>query len=309
MNIQHRVIVAGGSGLIGRYLVRHLYDHGYKVIVVSRNKDLTQKEFAQVAVSLHWDELMNGQNKTLFDGDYSIVNLSGENISKSKWTNTFKEKILKSRLESTQKLVQLVNQSQNPPNIFIQASAIGYYDNISGNISTESAPKGRGFLSDTVDKTETFFSEKINPQFRTAIIRTGIVLSVEGGALPKLALPFKYYIGGKTGNGNQWRSWIHYYDEVRAIQHLIENKTSSGIYNLTAPQPLTEKEFGKTLEKVMKRPAWTTIPAPLLRLVFGEMADAILLNGERVIPEKLMKENFKFEFSDLESALKNLFCE
>lgn len=307
MDRKTKIFIAGGTGLIGTYLVRHLYDSGYRPFVISRNKEKAEQLLGSISTNISWDDL--GTNQNYFSGKYAIINLSGQNISSSYWTKKFKEKILNSRISAIEKLIQAIIQSSDSPEVFIQGSAIGYYDNKKGTLNTEKSAKGSGFLSDVVEKIEKMVDDHAYLYRRMAIIRTGIFLSKEGGMLKKTIIPYKYYLGGPIGTGNQWRSWIHYYDHVRAVKHILENQHSSGIYNLTSPNPVTESEFSHQLSIILKKPNFLKIPPFLIKLYFGEMAEAIILNGEKVFPEKLISENFSFIFSTIDEALKNLLCE
>lgn len=308
LEIHRKVIIAGGSGLIGRYLTYHLYDHGYKVFIISRNVSKAQSTFGNVAKVISWEDFEQKNMPDLFAEKYSIVNLTGENISSGRWTKNFKKIILQSRLLPAKKIINVINSAENKPEVFIQASAIGYYNN-KGLVAEETSDKGDGFLSNVVYQIENYVSENLTNNIRLCYIRTGIVLSTDGGILKKLLPLFKFYLGARMGSGNQWRSWIHYYDEVRAIKHLLENIESKGVYNLVSPKPVTEKVFVAELAKVLKKPAFFNIPSFVLNLIFGEMANTILLNGENVVPDKLLKEGFRFEYEHLSAAFHNLLCE
>jgi len=294
-----KIIIAGGSGFIGQYLSNELQKYHFEVIIVSRKKHTKQQN--QTYTFITYEEIQE-----YLIGDYIIINLAGDNISKGKWTDKKKQAILNSRVSSTQLIFNAVNDSIQKPELIIQGSAIGFYDNKSGNLCDENAAKGKGFLSEVVNQWEQTAIHLKPEGVRLCIIRTGVVFAKDNGAFPKLILPVKLYAGGKIGNGNQWISWIHIKDMIDGILFLINRQTSQGIYNFTAPNPVQNKDFIKIVAKVLHRPVWLPVPAFIIKLFMGEKGETIALNGENAYPKKLLEEGFKFSFPDLENSLKNL---
>lgn len=289
------IAIWGGTGLIGQKLVENLH-HDYEVMIITRNPDKAKSIFSE---------------KVLISKDLPyrrpeiIVNLAGENVGSKLWSQTQKEKIRYSRIITTRNIVNYVNSLESPPESLIQASAMGYYGINNTQLLNENSPEGKGFLADVTADWEAE-TEDLRNDVRKIIIRTGVVLSNRGGMLKKLLLPFRLFIGGHLGSGNQFVSWIHIEDEVNAIRFLIENKSSKGVFNLTSPNPLSFREFAVTLGNVLKRPSCIHIPSAAIKMIFGEMGKEILLGGQKAYPEKLMDSNFVFKYPNLDDALKNL---
>lgn len=300
------ILLFGASGFIGSNLFQSLIKVGHNPIVITRNIQNSQTKLNTGQNIIDWTTFGNKNYIGQINTDYGIINLSGENIAKQRWTKIQKKKILNSRVKTTNTIIKIINEAKSKPKFFIQGSAIGYYDNITGNISTEDSNKGSGYLSDLVATWEKQLENLKDQDIRTCIIRTGVVLGKEAGLFPKLKKQFKLYTGGKIGSGKQYISWIHIEDEINAILHLIENENSKGIYNLSSPNPTTNNEFGLTLAKVLNRPFWATIPSFVIKMIFGEMGIELMLKGENVYPSKLISEGFEFKFPNLESCLDNL---
>ncbi|MDP2728890.1 MAG: TIGR01777 family oxidoreductase, partial [Dehalococcoidales bacterium] len=244
-----------------------------------------------------WHSLVNGAD--------AIVNLAGENISSARWTDERKLAILQSRLNAGHAVVEAVRAAARKPRVVIQASGIGYYGPCGDEEITEGSPPGHDFLARLAVDWEASTAPVEALGVRRAIIRTGVVLSKEGGALPRMLLPFRFFIGGCLGSGRQWFPWIHITDEVSAIRFLIENESASGPFNLTAPAPVTNGEFSRLLGQCLRRPALIPTPALALRLLFGELSTA-LLDGQRAIPQRLLQLGFAFRFPDARSVLSDL---
>jgi uncharacterized protein (TIGR01777 family) len=234
-----------------------------------------------------------------------IVNLAGENIGQGRWTAERKRRIRESRLNAGQAVVEAVVGAAGRPQVVVQASGIGYYGSTGEEEITEEAPPGADFLGRLAVEWERSTQPVGRLGVRHVVIRTGVVLSAEGGALPRLMLPFRSFLGGSMGRGRQRVSWIHISDEIRAIRFVLENEAASGPYNLAAPNPLTNGQFARVLGRVMGRPAWLPTPAPALRLLLGEMS-VVLLTGQRAVPHRLLEAGFSFRFPNLEGALEDL---
>jgi hypothetical protein len=241
----------------------------------------------------------------------AVVHLAGESIAGSglfglfpqRWTPYRKELISKSRIESGQVLSKAIEGAQNKPQVFIQASAIGYYGPSDAQIITESQSQGTGFAARVCQSWESS-SAVIGVGVRRIVARFGLPLSIKGGFLPRVLFPYKMFVGGPIGNGKQYYSWIHMDDTVQSLIYLIENEENSGIFNITAPNPVTNSEFGRKLGGTMKLPHWMPVPGLAFRALFGEVAD-VVVNGQRVIPERLEKAGFSFRYPNIEKALQN----
>ena len=278
------IYISGSNGLIGSALKQSLLDDGHNVKGLGRN----------------FSQPIN------FEGVDAVVHLAGENIAEGRWTKTKKNLIKSSRVDNTQKLSNQIYNSEFKPNVFISASAIGFYGDTGSDLITENSPAGNGFLPEVSIDWEAATKPIENAGVRTVHLRTGIVLSKKGGALKKMLPPFYAGGGGILGSGKQYMSWISIDDMVRAIKFLIYEDSLNGPYNLTAPNPVTNKEFTKILGKVIKRPTILPLPGFAAKLIFGEMAEALLLSGNNVIPEKLLAAGYTFKHSELSEALKDL---
>lgn len=298
-----RAIIAGGTGFIGRELVRELREHDWEILILSRNPGKVAAVFENGGViGMPWD---NGDWPDVLGPDTAIVNLAGENIAGGRWTRKRKRRILQSRVKAGERILQAVEQAGVAPGVLIQGSAVGYYGPRGTTPVDEYAESGSGFLADVCRQWEASTSVLETIGTRRCIIRTGMVLG-HGGALPRMLPPFKYYLGGPPGNGLQGVSWIHLKDEVRAIRFLMENPEASGPYNLCAPNPVNFAKFAHVLGTILGRPYKTPVPPFALRLLFGQMADEVLLSGQLALPERLAQAGFKFAFPDLSDALRDV---
>jgi uncharacterized protein (TIGR01777 family) len=301
-----RVIIAGATGFIGKELCRRLAERGYEIIALSRNLEKGKKVLGKDVQVVEW----NGKNSQGWLGHVedcqALLNLAGENLASGRWTEKKKQSVLQSRLDAGRAVAGAARLAKRKPKVVVQASAVGYYGPRRDEVCDESSSPGEGFLSEVSQKWE-FSTQEVEAQgIRRVIIRTGIVLGREGGAFVRLEKPFRLFGGGSLGSGKQWFSWIHLDDEVNAIIFLIEREDLSGVFNLTAPHPVRQKEFSRTLGKVMKRPSWLPVPGFLLRLLFGAMAKETLLSGQRVVPSRLLDSGFQFLYPELESAFKEI---
>jgi uncharacterized protein (TIGR01777 family) len=299
-----RVLIIGGGGLIGRALAVNLARNGKEVIILSRRPERVAGLPAGVSVRW-WDGHTSEEWGPLVNITDAVINLAGENISSGRWTKVRKRRILESRLNAGRAVIQAVEAAARKPRVVIQASGVGYYGPCGDEEITEEAPPGDDFLARLAVEWEASTASLEGLGIRRVIIRTGVVFSTAGGALPRLLLPFRFFTGGRLGSGRQWFPWIHICDEVSAIRFLIENEKASGPFNLTSPTPLTNAEFSRLLGQRLRRPAFMPIPTFILRLVFGEMATA-LLDGQRAIPQRLSQLGFAFQFPEATSALKDL---
>ena len=301
-----RVIISGATGFIGNALCRELIGGGYEVVGLSRNPEMGKALLPGQVKVVKWDTKSSQGWADYADGAYAIVNLAGENIASGGWTRERKKRILQSRLDAGEAVVEAVEKAKHKPAVIIQASGIGYYGDSGDEILDETSSPGSGFLVEVAKQWEKTTKKVESFGVRQVIIRTGVVLGENGGFLSRVVLPYRFFVGGHMGNGKQWIPWIHVEDEVRAIRFLIEKKDLQGVFNLSSPHPLTSRDFSRTLGKVMKKPSWLPVPGFVLRLFFGEMASELILAGQRALPKRLQKSGFKFQYPDLESALSQI---
>lgn len=306
-----RVIITGGTGLIGSAVVKNLALDGHEVHVLSRNP--RQTEPLPATVHFHkWDAKTAEGWGHLADGADAIINLAGESVSgegflPSKWSWKRKKTILQSRVDAGEAVIDAIKQASKKPKVIIQSSAVGYYGTKTGDQDvTEDFPAGDDFLADVCKQWEASTSEAEKLGVRRAVIRTGIVLSADGGALPRMAFPFKFKSGGTLGNGKQHMPWIHLDDEIGAIRFLINNENASGVFNLSAPNPVTNKEMTKELGKVLGNIIPAPVPGFVFRSVFGEVS-TIVLDGQRAVPSRLLELGYNFKYATIGEALRAIY--
>lgn len=300
-----KIAIAGGTGFVGKALADHLLKNNYKVIILSR-KLIHTNETDDIRY-VQWLSENSSPIQELQDTDI-FINLAGESINSGRWTEKRKAKIVNSRLESVHELLDIINKLDTKPKALINASAIGIYGTSFETIFTEKDNHGFGndFLSKTVKQWEKEADKASQFGIRTVFCRFGIILDKQEGALPKIAFPYKSFIGGPIGNGRQWMSWIHIEDVVKGISFIIENEQIQGPINFTSPNPVTMTEFGKTLASVLHRPHWFPVPRYALHLLLGEMS-TLVIDGQKVLPNKLLENGYQFTYSNLNLALENIF--
>ncbi len=302
-----RVIITGGSGFIGRALTRELLDAQYEVVWLSRNPATTRAVPAGVRVE-KWDGRSAQGWSALAEGAFAIVNLAGESIGipPLPWTNERKRRIRDSRVNASKAVVEAVRLAREKPRVIVQASAVGFYGARGDEVITEKNSAGHDFLADVAVAWEASSAEVETLGVRRVVTRFGLPLDKSGGVFPFLVMPIRLFVGGPIGSGRQVIAWIHLHDAVRAIRFLMEKDDARGAFNLTAPEPLTNAELGRVIARVLRRPFWLPVPAFALKLALGEMAELLLLNGQRVLPERLLRAGFKFQFPTAELALKDV---
>ncbi len=298
------VIITGGTGLIGRALSMALVTRGDKVVVLSRDPEGARNMPPGVRIS-QWDGRSAAGWTHLVNNADAIINLAGENIAAGQWTAERKRRISESRLNAGKAVMEAIAAVEQKPRVLIQASAVGYYGHRDTEVATEETRPGDNFLAQVVIAWEASTEPVERLGVRRVIIRTGIVLSQDGGALPRMLLPFRFFMGGPLGSGKQLMPWIHIADEVGAILFLLNRDDAVGPFNLTAPGLVTNAEFNRVLGRVIKRPTFMAVPAFALKFVLGEMAQ-IVLEGQRAIPKRLLELGYAFEFPALEGALRNI---
>jgi uncharacterized protein len=298
--VSMRLIVTGASGFIGTPLRAALLEQGHALTLFTRGSPRGPNTGTQRWI--HWTPGTMRDWDAAVDGVDGIINLAGEPIAEKSWSSHQRRRIEKSRIDATHSLVQACAKARIKPKFLLNASAVGYYGPHGDEIITEEATAGDDFLGLLCRSWEDEAVKAEELGLRVVRLRTGIVLGPGGGALTKIAEPFKYFVGGPLGSGQQWMSWIHLEDLVRLIVLLIADPHAQGPINATAPNPVRNKEFGQTLGKVLHRPSWLPVPGFALKLVLGEMAD-MLLTGQRVVPAAAEKLGFQFRYPDLLPAL------
>jgi uncharacterized protein len=296
-----KVILFGGTGFIGRHVSRHLHESGYEVWIASRKDQHVDygrcfsyrpSEIADVLAGIK--------------SPYAIVNLAGESIQSGRWTDARKKKILHSRVDLTQAIVSATMKVSMKPRVFVNASAVGFYGSSRTATFTEEAEAGKGFLA-TVTREWENAAKRASDVTRVVLARLGVVLGRDGGAFPRMIAPYHFFLGGRVGDGSQWISWIHIDDVVCVLERCITDERIAGPVNLTAPQPVRMDEFGRTIAKIMRRPHWLPVPESFLRLLLGEMSE-IVLEGQKVLPEKLRTLGYSFQHDSLEKAVRHLLA-
>jgi uncharacterized protein len=298
-----KIVITGASGLIGSALVAKLSQQHHSLVLLTRKP--RRESGLEKKTWLVWQPGQAGPWEQEINGADGIINLAGEPIAEQRWTGAQKDRLRDSRIDGTRSLVNAIASATVKPKFLISSSAVGFYGDGGDERLTERSKAGDDFLSRLcVDwEAEAHKAEALG--VRVVLLRTGIVLAKGKGALKKMVPPFKMFAGGPLGSGRQWMPWIHIDDEIGLIQFLMENHSARGAFNGTAPNPVTMAEFAKTLGAVLNRPSWAKVPASILALMVGEMAD-MLLGGQRAIPEAALKLGYKFKYQKLGQALESL---
>jgi uncharacterized protein (TIGR01777 family) len=299
------ILVAGGTGFLGTALSERLRADGHRVIVLTRRpRTLHEIQWSPAERPLHEDRPPEWIRA--IDGADAVINLAGESIAGRRWTQARKHAIRASRVEATRALVAAITTATHIPPVFISSSAIGIYGSLGDQPVTEQASPGDDFLASVCRDWEALALEATATS-RVVLLRTGLVLAREGGALPQLALPFTLFAGGPVGTGRQYMSWISVTDWVGMVRWALSTSSVSGPLNLTAPSPVTNAQFARVLGRVLHRPALIPAPSFALRIALGEMADALILGGQRVLPAKAQALGFEFAHTTLEPALRDIY--
>lgn len=294
------ILVTGSHGFIAHALLPSLRQNGHSIRRLVRTATGSSND------EIFWDPYQGNLDPGAFAGIHAVIHLAGESIAEGRWTAAKKQRILESRAIPTRFLAEQLAASASPPGVFICASAIGYYGDRGEEILTEEGGAGSDFLAQVCREWEAASAPAAAKGIRVVNLRSGLILSTEGGALAKLLLPFKLGLGGRLGSGKQYWSWICIDDVVGAIQHVLVNPGVDGPVNIVGPNAVTNKEFTVVLGHVLSRPTLFPAPAVALRLALGEMADALLLSSARVHPKKLLGSHYRFQYTDLEDALRSL---
>jgi uncharacterized protein len=292
--MEERVLLSGSHGLIGSALKSQLIDAGAEFVPLVRSERQS---------GLLWEPVRGVRDSRRLGEFTAVVHLAGASIASGRWTAEKKREILLSRVQSTRRLVEQLHQSCPRPKTLICASAVGIYGDRGDSVLTEAAALGEGFLADVCREWEATALAAAQSGMRVVHARFGMVLAREGGALKKLLVPFRLGLGGPIGSGRQYWSWIALPDAASALVHLLRRPSIQGAVNVTAPNPLPQREFARILAHQLHRPARFPLPAPVARLLLGEMADALLLSSCRAVPEKLQQSGFQFQYPELTGAL------
>ena len=307
MAMDKPVIIAGGTGLIGRALTRALRAQHVPVVVLTRRPEGQRSQPGLTFV--RWNPDDPAALQATLAGAAAVVNLMGANISQGRWTARRKAELYRSRVATTRALARAVAAlpADARPRVFLQGSAVGYYGDRGEEPITEEAPAGGDFLARLCVDWEAAAQPVAQAGVRLVVLRTGVVLSREGGALPLMLRPIRWFVGGPLGDGRFFLPWIHIADHVAAMQFLMEHAAASGPFNLTAPNPVRQREFVRQAARLLHRPAWLPAPMFALRLALGELATA-LTASQRVLPARLQQLGFRFRFPTLEAALEDLLA-
>ena len=297
-----KILVSGSHGLVGKALIDSLTTDGHEVLKLVRSK----RAFG--APEIEWQPNQGQLDAGHLEGFDVVVHLAGESIASGRWTDDKKRAIRESRVKGTTLLSETIARLSRPPAAFICASAIGYYGNRGDELLTEKSAPGKDFLASVCVEWEKATKPAMEKGIRTIQARFGVILDTDGGALSQMLTPFRMGIGGRVGSGRQWMSWIALEDVVNGLKFLIAAKQVEGPANFVAPNPVTNAEFTKTLGRVLSRPTLIPVPAFAARLVFGELADALLLSSQRVEPGVLEDKGFLFSWPTLEPALQHMLA-
>jgi uncharacterized protein (TIGR01777 family) len=301
------IVVVGATGTIGKALSKSLMERGYDVVVFSRNPDTAHKSVPGAAEYVAWQPEETGAWFSAIDGAFAVINLAGAPFFK-RWTPEYKQEVTNSRVQGTRGLINAMKEAKIRPQVFIVGTSQGYYGFDGTNrdqTMDEIAPAGNDFWGQDTASYEKQIAQAESLGIRTIMLRTGVLLSEDSGPLPQQVPQYLRGFGGPVLPGSQWSSWIHIADEVGIILFALEHEQVSGPINLTAPEPVRNRDFAKTLGKVLHRPAWFPVPGFMLKLFLGEVAN-VIIGGRRVVPKKIMDAGYQFQYPTLEPALRQL---
>jgi len=293
-----RILITGANGLIGTALQRSFDEIGHELLLASRKE-------AKDSQHIQWDVEKGFSEPERLEGVDAVVHLAGESVFGLSWSDAKKKAIRDSRVDGTRSVVEAISKLKARPNVLVAASAIGFYGDRGDEEMTESSAAGDTFLAEVSKEWESEARRAEDAGIRTVLLRTGIILSKDGGALGTMLLPFKLGIGGVVGSGKQWMSWISIDDHIRVINYAIEYENVRGAVNSVSPNPVTNGEFTKTLGEVLYRPTILPLPSFAVNMVFGEMGDALLLASTRVVPKRLEDAGFEFKYPELKTAIEH----
>lgn len=301
-----KIVLTGGSGFIGSRLVEKLAMAGHEVIVLTRDPSSFKMSKYSTVKAKQWDGKTPGAWISDVDGADAVMNFAGESIGGKRWTSKQKERILNSRVDATRALVEAIKQAKKRPVVLVNASAVGYYGPVEEAEVTEAHPPGNDFLAHVCKRWEQEARAAEQVGVRVVLLRQGVVIDKGGGALEKMALPFKMFVGGPVGSGRQWFPWIHRDDVVSVAIFAAENPALAGPVNVVAPDVVRMKQFSEDLGRAMQRPSLMSVPGFVLKIALGEMSE-MLLTGQRVVPARLAAAGYSFLFPQLDRALTAIF--
>ncbi len=300
-----KIIITGATGLIGTHICKELFNRGDLLTVFTRYPNKAKNKLPYANEYVEWDYRNPDEWKNHLNSKDAVIHLAGANLFAKRWTEDYKKKIMESREISTGNIVKAISEAEVKPKVFICASGIGYYGDSADKILTENSPKGNSFIADVCKRWEGAASEAEKFGIRRVSIRTGIVLNKGYGTLEKMALPFKFFVGGTLGTGEQWFPWIHIQDLVKIYLFALDNSELNGAVNAASPNPVRLKELTDEIGKILHRPSFFKVPGFAIKIALGEFADEVLASI-RVVPEKLEHYNFDFSFGEMEGALRDL---
>ena len=299
-----KIVISGGTGFLGRPLSDALVHDGHSVVLLTRGQPSAGTSIRRVT----WQpDGAVGPWASEIDGAGAVINLAGESIASRRWSDAQKRRILDSRVLATRSLSEAIRRAATPPSVFISGSAVGYYGPLDDRIATEETAPGSDFLASVCVQWEAEATKASSTRTRVVCIRTGLPLERDGGALPPMLMPFWFGAGGPVGSGRQYWPWIHRKDWIDLVRFAVANAACAGPLNATAPQPVMNRDFARALGHAMHRPAFMPAPAFALKLMMGEMAEALVLSGQRAVPAKAQRLGFKYTYETLDAALATLF--
>jgi len=300
-----KIAISGATGFVGSRLVAKLHAEGHRILVLTRNTTFAQKVFPPQAFPnleiIAYTPIVSGAWQDTIAGCDGVVNLAGEPIAEGRWTPERKQEILNTRKLGTQKIVEAIAKSQPQPSVLVNTSAIGYYGTSETASFDEDSANGKDFLAQVCQEWEAEARKLKDTNVRLVILRFGIILG-NGGALGKMITPFKLFAGGPIGTGQQWFSWMHLDDIVSLIIQALTKSTMEGVYNGTAPQPVSMNDLSTTMGKVMNRPSWLPVPGFAIEAILGDGAK-VVLEGQQVLPKRTLESGFEYQYPNLQSAL------
>ncbi len=294
------IVLAGGTGFIGKSLVDELVRRNHRIVLLTRRASAQKKNSSVTPVE--WDGKTQGKWTAFVDGSDAVINLCGESVAAKRWDPEQKKRILSSRVDPAKALAESILSAKKKPAVYIQASGSGYYGDRGPEILTETAGPGNDFLAETCVQWEGAAAGKLPNETRIVFARFGAVLEKDGGAIRKMLPPFRFFLGGPLGSGNQWMPWIHRDDAVGILIYALTAENLRGPVNGTAPETVTMKKFAQTMGECLKRPSWMPVPSGALKILMGEAAE-LLLNSQRAIPAALMRSGYQFRYPHLKDAL------
>ena len=300
-----KFVIAGGTGFVGRPLSDRLLKDGHDVVILTRAPSHRASSGGPSPLFVQWDARTPGSWVDSMEGAMAVINLAGESIGARRWSGKQRARIVASRLDSTSAIVDGLSQVETKPQVLVNGSAVGFYGNTGDSEITENSKKGTGFLADTVDRWEREARRVEALGIRLVLLRTGVVLGKGGGALSRMLLPFRLFLGGPLGSGQQWFPWIHIDDVIEIILFSVKTEIIDGVLNAAAPDPVTMKEFCAALGGSLNRPSSIPVPAFALQFILGEMSQMIL-GSQKIVPSRLTEAGFRFRYPELGGALSSV---